>query len=207
MTILKSYSPEEAIAAGFLQVADTARVADGVRIIPYEDDGQHYGPVTIAAGALVREGVILCSGAAIGEQAVIGHNVVIRRGARIGRQSLLSHGVIIERQVQIGDNVRISSLTHITVACLIEDDVQIGARVATVNDKEQRWRRADQTLAPPIFRRGCRVGSGVTVMSGIEIGQNTVVGAGAVVTRNLPPGVVAFGVPAYVQREVEAEDL
>ena len=144
MTILKSYPPAEAIAAGFLQMDDTAQVADGVRIVPYEDDGQHWGPVTIAAGALVREGVIICSGAAIGEQSVIGHNVVLRRGVRIGRRSVLSHGTIIERLVQIGDNVRISSLTHITVACLIEDGVDIGARVATVNDKEMRWRRPDQ---------------------------------------------------------------
>ena len=198
------YPPSEAIAAGFLQVDETARVADGVRVVPYEDDGRHWGPVTIAAGALVREGVIICSGVAIGEQAVIGHNVVIRRGARVGSQSVLSHGVIIERAVQIGDNARISALTHITVACLIEDDVEIGARVVTINDNEMLWRRMDQNLVPPVFRRGCRVGSRATVLAGVEIGRNTFVGAGAVVARSVPSGVVAYGVPAYIQRELSS---
>lgn len=203
MTIEKSFLANEAVAAGLLIVHETARVYDGVRIVPHEDDGRHWGPVTIAAGALVREGVIMCSGVSVGENSVVGHGVVLRRGVRIGRNSVISHNTTIERDVQIGDNVRISALTHLTVACLLEDDVEIGARVVTINDNELRWRRADQVLKAPVFREGCRVGSGVTVLSGIEIGARTLVGAGAVVTRSLPPNVVAYGVPAYVQRELE----
>ncbi len=95
MNVLKSYTPHEAAAAGFLNAHETARVADGVRIIPYEDDGRHWGPVTIGAGALVREGVIICSGASIGDETILGHNVVIRRGAQIGPLCVLSHGVVI----------------------------------------------------------------------------------------------------------------
>ncbi len=203
---VKSYLTSEAVAAGLLVVHATARVYEGVRIVPTEDNGRHYGPVTVAAGALVREGVIICSGTTIGENSVVGHGVVLRRGVRIGRDTVISHNTTIEREVSIGDNVRISALTHLTVACLLEDDVEIGARVVTINDNELRWRRADQVLKPPIFRRGCRVGSGVTVLSGIEIGERTLVGAGAVVTRNLPANVVAYGVPAYVQRELEPDE-
>jgi acetyltransferase-like isoleucine patch superfamily enzyme len=203
VTIEKSYLAEEAVAAGLLVVHDTARVYSGVRIVPNEDNGQHWGPVTIAAGALVREGTILCSGVAVGENAVVGHGVVLRRSVQIGRDSVISHNTTIEREVLIGRNCRVSALTHLTVACLLEDDVEIGARVVTINDNELKWRRADQVLKPPIFRYGCRVGSGVTVLSGIEIGARTLVGAGAVVTRSLPPNVVAYGVPAYVQRELE----
>jgi acetyltransferase-like isoleucine patch superfamily enzyme len=178
-------------------------VYEGVRIVPTEDDGRHYGPVTVAAGAIVREGVVICSGVVIGENTLIGHGVVLRRGARIGNHTVISHNTTIEREVQIGNHVRISALTHLTVACLVEDEADIGARVVTVNDNELRWQRPDQILKPPIFRHGCRVGSGVTVLGGIEIGAYTLVGAGAVVTRSLPPNVVAFGVPAYVQRELE----
>jgi acetyltransferase-like isoleucine patch superfamily enzyme len=200
--LIKSYTPLEAEAAGFLVAHETASLADGVRIIPAEDDGQHWGPITIAGGVIVREGVILCSGVSIGDNSLVGHNVVLRRGARIGSNCVISHNSTIERLVHIGDNVRVSALTHLTMACLVEDGVEIGARVVTINDKELRWRRPDEVLKPPIFRRGCRVGSGVTVLSGVEIGERTIVGAGAVVTRNLPPDVVAYGVPAYVQREV-----
>ena len=80
-----------------------------------------------------------------------GHGV-LRRGVRIGRDTVISHNTTIEREVVIGDNVRISALTHLTVACLLEDDVEIGARVVTINDNELRWRRVDQVLKPPIFR-------------------------------------------------------
>lgn|GEM_PF-2912654 len=203
MTIEKSFLPSEAIAAGLLIVHATARVYDGVRLVPTEDDGRHWGPVTIAAGAVVREGVIMCSGVSVGENSIVGHGVVLRHLVRIGRDTVISHNTTIEREVQIGNNVRVSCLTHLTVAVLVEDDAEIGARVVTINDNELRWRRADQVLKPPVFRRGCRVGSGVTVLSGIEIGEHTLVGAGAVVTRNLPANVVAYGVPAYVQRELE----
>ncbi len=203
MTIEKSFLADEAVAAGLLIVHETARLYSGVRIVPTEDDGRHWGPVTIAAGAVVREGVIICSGTAVGENSIVGHGVVLRRSVHIGRDTVISHNTTIEREVQIGDRVRISCLTHLTVAVLVEDEADIGARVVTVNDNELRWRRPDQILKPPVFRRGCRVGSGVTVLGGVEIGAYTLVGAGAVVTRNLPPNVVAFGVPAYVQRELE----
>jgi acetyltransferase-like isoleucine patch superfamily enzyme len=200
-----SYSLAQAVEKGLLRADPTALIADGVRFVPLEDDGVSRGEIVIGARTSVREGAILCSGVRIGKNSIIGHNVVLRSGAVVGDDTVISHMVCIEHDARIGNNVRVSSLTHLTGSVIVEDDVQIGARVVTVNDNELRWRNRPNLVAP-IFRRGCRVGSGVTILSGVEIGKNTLVGAGAVVTRNLPPNVVAYGVPAYVMRDLEGDE-
>lgn len=119
--------------------------------------------------------------------------------------------VCLEKDSRVGNHVRISALTHITGGCLIEDNVQVGARVVTINDKQMYWIKTPDLTTPglkaPILHRGCRVGSGVTLMSGVEIGKNTLVGAGAVVTKSLPDNVIAFGVPAYIQAELTEEEI
>jgi len=204
MNLIKSYSPDEALQNGLLQVESSAYIADDVRIVPYEDDGSSQGAICVGANSRIRSGSIICSGVIVGNNTIIGHNVVVRRGVHLGDNTVISHMVCIERDSRIGNNVRISALTHLTGNCLVEDDVQIGARVVTVNDNELLWRK-NPTLVAPTFRRGCRVGSGVTILAGVEIGTNSIVGAGAVVTRNLPANVVAFGIPARIHREITKE--
>lgn len=194
-------SPAKAVELGLLYIAPSARVSNAARIILYEDDGSNIGLISVGAGAIVRAGTIICSGAKIGAHTVVGHNVIIRRSVDIGDHSVISHGTCLERDCRVGAHVRISALTHITGSCVIEDNVQIGARVVTINDNDMRWGERPP-LCPPTFRRGCKVGSGVTVLSGVEIGEKTFVGAGSVVTKSLPPNVIAYGNPAYVQREL-----
>jgi acetyltransferase-like isoleucine patch superfamily enzyme len=178
-------------------------IAPTARIIPNEDDGGHFGPVEIGEGAIVREGVVLSTGVRIGRRVLIGHHCVLRRRVRIGDDSVLSHLISIQHDVTIGARVRISSLTHLTGGSVIEDDVQIGAGVTTVDDNDMAWR--DAALRASIFRRGCKIGSGTTILGGLEIGANAFVGAGSVVTRSIPENVVAFGNPAYVQRDRPAK--
>lgn len=201
MHSISSYSPEQAVDLGHLIVHPSAQIAPTVRIIPFEDDGSTRGPIRIGERTVIREFAVLCSGASVDHDSLVGYGTVIRRDARIGAHTVLSHMVCVERDVQIGSNVRVSTLTHLTGGCLIEDDVQIGARVATVNDNDFRW-RSTPTLRAPIFRRGCKVGSGVTLLAGVEVGENSVVGAGALVTKSVPSGVVAFGVPAYIRQDL-----
>lgn len=205
MKLIKSYTPDEAYSLGFLQVDHSATIADGVRLVLFEDDGTSAGPIQIGSGTIIREGSIICSGVKIDSDTVIGHNVVIRRNVQIGRETVISHMVCLERDSRIGSNVRISSLTHITGECLIEDDVQVGARVVTINDNQLKWGENPKLVAP-ILRKGCRIGSGVTLLSGVEIGTRTLVGAGSVVTKSLPANVVAYGIPAYIQRELPEKE-
>jgi acetyltransferase-like isoleucine patch superfamily enzyme len=84
--------------------------------------------------------------------------------------------------------------------------VFLGAGVRTVNDRELIWRDPERlpVLVPPRFDCGARVGSGSVVLAGVTVGEESLVGAGSVVTRDVPAGMVAYGVPARVRRPVKA---
>lgn len=196
----QSLSREAALECGLLILSAGCRVAPTIRIIPAEDDGQEFGPVEIGEGAIIRDGVVLSTGSRIGRRVLVGHNCVLRRRVRIGDDSVISHLVSIQHDVVIGSRVRISSLTHMTGGSLVEDDVQIGAGVATIDDNALEW-PFTKSQRGPVFRQGCKIGSGATILAGVEIGRNALIGAGSVVTRAIPENVVAFGNPAYVQRD------
>jgi acetyltransferase-like isoleucine patch superfamily enzyme len=195
-----SVSRDEALDLGLLTIGEGSTVAPSVRIVPVEDNGDRFGPVEIGAGTIVRDGVVLGTGTRIGDRVLIGHHCVLRRRVHVGNDSVLSHLISVQHDVTIGARVRISSLTHITGGTLIEDEVVIGAGVATVDDNAMEW-PSPRELRGPIFRRGCKVGSGATILGGVEIGANTLIGAGSVVTRSMPEGVIAFGNPAYIHRD------
>jgi acetyltransferase-like isoleucine patch superfamily enzyme len=196
----KSYSIQEAIDLNLIQVHETAIIAPSVRVIAQEDDGTSHGIIIIGKNSIIRENALLCSGVTVGSDTLVGHMVVLRKCVKIGNNCVISHMTNIERDTQIGNRVRVSALTHLTGGCIVEDDVEIGARVVTINDNQLAW-GTNPTLIAPIFRKGSRVGSGVTLLSGVEIGANALIGAGAVVTRSIPENVIAFGVPAYVQKD------
>lgn len=194
-----SLSRDEAIASGLLIVGKDSRVAASVRIVHREDDGSDFGPVQIGERCIVRDNVVLGTGTHLGDRVLIGTNCALRRNVRIGDDSTLSHIVSVQHDVIIGNWCRISSQTHLTGTTLIEDGVQIGAGVATVDDNALDW--PTKVLRASVFREGCRVGSGCTILGGIEIGRNSLIGAASLVTRSIPANVVAFGSPAYVQRD------
>jgi acetyltransferase-like isoleucine patch superfamily enzyme len=197
-----SYFPGEALARGFLELAAGSSVAESVRIVPIDDRGATEGPVRIGRQVIVRDGCILCSGVDIGDGTVVGNNTVLRSGVRIGQECAISHLVCIEHGARLGDRVRVAALTHITSGCVIEDEVLIGARVAAVSDTEvprEAGRQPD--LRAPVLRSRCRIGSGAIILGDVEIGAGTLVAAGSLVTRSLPAGVVAGGVPAAIQQE------
>lgn len=196
--VVDTMSFGEAQARQLVSIGNGAMVSHLARFIPNEDDGDSSGITVIGGQVLIRAGAIICSGAHIGEGSVIGHQCVIRARARIGNNSLLSHLVCLERDSIVGDRVRISALTHITGGCRIGDDVQIGARVVTINDNEMRW-RAGETLQAPRIMRGANIGSGTTLLGHVTIGENAFIGAGSVVTRNIPASALAYGNPAYVR--------
>jgi acetyltransferase-like isoleucine patch superfamily enzyme len=85
--------------------------------------------------------------------------------------------------------------------------VFLGAGVRTVNDRELIWRDPDRVpeLVAPRFERGARVGSGSVILSGVTVGEEALVGAGSVVTRDIPSRAVAYGVPARVRRAAQAD--
>ena len=146
--------------------------------------------VMLGAGVIVRDFVNLY-GCEIGENSRIGTFVEIQRGAKIGR------------------NCKVSSHTFICEGVTIEDDVFVGHNVSFINDRyppatadgrlqtDQDW-RLEQTLV----KRGASIGTSATILCGVVIGENAIVGAGSVVTRDVPPGAVVAGNPARIMKHV-----
>ncbi|MGC9049633.1 DapH/DapD/GlmU-related protein [Pyrobaculum sp.] len=157
-------------------------------------------PDEVSEGARIGESVIIRSGAVIYENVEIGdgcefgHNVLVRELSRIGRGVRIGTQAIIEREVKIGDRAWIQSMVYIPNGTVIEEDVFIGPNAVITNDKYPPSKR----LAPVVIRRGAVIGANSTLVAGVEIGEGAVVAAGAVVTRDVPPGVVVAGVPARV---------
>ena len=132
---------------------------------------------------------------------MIGHYALLRSFVIVGEDTQLGHNLTIERAARIGHWVRCSPGSHITSSCVLADRVFLGAGVRTVNDRELIWREAgrEPELVPPRFERGAKVGSGSVVLAGVVIGENALIGAGSVVTRDVPPGATAYGVPARIR--------
>jgi len=113
----------------------------------------------------------------------------------------------VDNDVVIAARVRIQTDVYITAGTVIEEDVFVGPGVTTTNDSTMARHDPDEPLDGPILRRACRVGGGVVLCPGVEIGEEAFIAAGAVVAGDIPARGVAMGVPARVVREVQEADL
>jgi acetyltransferase-like isoleucine patch superfamily enzyme len=198
-----------AVIFGGTRIGNSTRVEEHV-IVGKPEQGYAVGHVypgagtdtVIADGVVIRAGAVIYAGTKIGENAVVGHHALLRSFVTVGGETQLGHNLTVERATRIGRLVRCSPGSHITSSCMLADRVFLGAGVRTVNDKEMTWRDPggrEPDLAPPVFATGARVGSGSVILAGVAIGEHALVGAGSVVTRDIPAGAVAFGVPARVR--------
>jgi acetyltransferase-like isoleucine patch superfamily enzyme len=132
-------------------------------------------------------------------------------GCEIGDESKVGAFVEIQRGAKVGRRVKVSSHTFICEGVEIEDHVFIGHSVTIINDRYPRavntagelQTDADWTVVKTVVRRGASIGSGSTILCGVEVGQDAIVGAGSVVTRSVPPRTVVAGNPARVLRKIE----
>jgi acetyltransferase-like isoleucine patch superfamily enzyme len=135
-------------------------------------------------------------------------------GCRVGDETRLGTFVEIQKGARVGARCKISSHTFICEGVTLEDEVFVGHGVMFINDRRPRATRADGTpqteadwtLEPTLVRRGASIGSNATILCGVEIGERAVVGAGSVVTRDVPPGAVVAGNPARVIRSVMSDE-
>jgi len=133
-------------------------------------------------------------------------------GCTIGDGSKVGTFVEIQKNAVIGRNVKISSHTFICEGVQIEDNVFVGHNVSFINDKYPRSANADGSLqteadwqvVPTLVKKGASIGTSVTILCGVTIGENAIVGAGSVVTKNVPDNAVVAGNPARVLRKMEA---
>jgi acetyltransferase-like isoleucine patch superfamily enzyme len=134
-------------------------------------------------------------------------------GCEIGDETKIGTFVEIQKGARIGRRVKVSSHTFICEGVTIEDQVFIGHGVIFTNDLYPRATTssgelqtdADWKVVPTLVRRGASIGSGATILCGVEIGEGAIVGAGSVVTKDVPAGTIVAGNPARVLRPIERQ--
>jgi acetyltransferase-like isoleucine patch superfamily enzyme len=146
----------------------------------------------------------------------LGKNVKLSKfinlyGCEIGDETKIGAFVEIQKGAKVGKKCKISSHTFVCEGVTIEDNVFVGHNVTFTNDPYPRATKPDGELQtdedwevePTLVRKGASIGSGSTILSKVTIGENAIVGAGSVVTRDVPANTIVAGVPAKVLRLLE----
>jgi acetyltransferase-like isoleucine patch superfamily enzyme len=165
-------------------------------------------PTTIGDGTIVSTGAIVFAGSSIGARVILGDQSCVRERVEIGDDVVLGRGSYIENDTTVGALTKIQAQAYITAYSTLEDNVFIAPCVVTTNDNYMgRTEERLSQLRGPTIRRGARIGGGAILCPGVEIGEDAFVGAGAVVTKDVPPRKLVVGSPARVLREVPDDEL
>jgi acetyltransferase-like isoleucine patch superfamily enzyme len=186
-----------------VSLGDASLVAEFVLIgvVPHG-----YPPSTletcIGSGALIRSHTVIYAGNTIGDHFRTGHGVMIREFNRIDDDVSIGTHSIIEHHVQIGRGVRIHSNAFIPEYSILDEGVWIGPNVVFTNALYPLSPNAKSDLKGPHVLSGAKIGANATLLPGVVIGSNGLVGAGSVVVHDVPDGKVVVGNPARVIRDV-----
>jgi acetyltransferase-like isoleucine patch superfamily enzyme len=156
----------------------------------------------IGDGAVIRSHTVIYAGNEIGRNFQTGNKVNVRESNQIGDDVSIGTLSVVEHHVRIGNNVRIHTQAFIPEFAVLEDGCWIGPNVVLTNAKYPLSPGVKESLAGPIIRKGAKIGANATLLPGVEIGENAIVGAGAVVVHDVPAGAVAVGNPARVINDV-----
>jgi UDP-2-acetamido-3-amino-2,3-dideoxy-glucuronate N-acetyltransferase len=155
-------------------------------------------PCEIGEGSIIGTSAIIYAGVKIGKNCFIADLASIRERCIIKDHAIIGRVVTIEYDTTVGEYSRIMTHSQITGNMIIEDHVFFGGAVASTNDKYMttgKWKG-------PIIKSGARIGANATIIGGNTIGKEAMIGAGAVVTSDIPDHKVAMGIPARVVKEV-----
>ena len=127
---------------------------------------------------------------------------VVLPKAKIGENCNICAHVLIENNVQIGDNVTIKSGVQLWDGVTINDNVFVGPNVTFTNDLFPRSKQHPAEYCKTLLKKGCSIGANSTIVCGVTIGENALIGAGSVVTKDVPAGELWFGNPAKFVRKI-----
>ena len=196
-------------------------LGEGVRVLEYAVVGKQpvlsprstakrdpLPPAEIGDGAVVSTGAIVFAGTTVGARSIVGDQACVRERCAIGEDVVIGRGSLVENDTTVGARTKIQAEAYVTAYSTLEDDVFIAPCVVTTNDNFMgRTEKRHELVKGPTIRRGARVGGGAVICPGIEIGEDAFVGAGAVVTKDVPARMVAMGVPAKAVRPVADDEL
>ncbi|MDH3223594.1 MAG: N-acetyltransferase [Gemmatimonadota bacterium] len=155
----------------------------------------------VGGGARIRSGSVIYGGTTVGVGLQTGHNVILREENRLGDQVCIWSNTVVDYGCTIGDRVKIHSNVYIPQYTTLEDDVFIAPGCTFANDRFPGCPRAKEVMRGPILEAGARIGVNVTILPGVRVGRGSLIGSGAVVTRDVPPHTVAWGAPARVHQQ------
>ena len=182
-------------------IGPDADIDDSV-LLGYRSSRPTTVPLVIGARARIRSGTVVYAGTVVGDGLQTGHNVVIREDSYLGHDVSVWSNTVIDYGCVIGNRVKIHSNCYVAQFTELEDDVFLAPGVAIANDLYPGNQDSAEAMAGPLIRAGAQIGVNVTILPYVTIGERAIIGAGSVVTRDVPPEVVAHGNPARPSRKV-----
>ncbi len=149
--------------------------------------------------AYIHPTAIVEEGAEVGEGTRIWHFVHVRRGAKVGRGCNVGKDVYIDAGAEVGDGVKIQNFVSVYRGVKVERGAFLGPSATLTNDRYPRSFATSWELVPTVIEEGASVGANSTIVCGVRIGRYAMVGAGAVVTRDVPPHGLVYGNPARLR--------
>jgi acetyltransferase-like isoleucine patch superfamily enzyme len=152
----------------------------------------------IGAGAYINSHTVIYAGNIIGTNLRVGHGVLIREQNEIGDDVSIGSGSNVEHHVRIGNRVRLHSNVFVPELSVLEDDCWLGPNVVVTNARYPATPTTKEELVGAYIEKRAKIGANTTILPGVRIGTDALVGAGAVVTVDVPPGAVVAGNPARI---------
>ncbi|MBN2457313.1 MAG: N-acetyltransferase [Sedimentisphaerales bacterium] len=181
----------------WFEIGPNAQIDDGAVLgYRFERDSQ---PLRIGSHAIIRSGAILYTNTTIGNRFSCGHMALLRGGISIGNRVVVHHKVTLEGNLTIGSGVKIMAHVYIPSRTHIGNLVFIGPNTTILNDKQPQRTEHRIGMDGVTIENHVTIGGGVTICPGVTIGARSFVAAGAVITKDVPPDVLAVGVPARFQ--------
>ena len=186
-----------------VKLGKDVRIEEWVEIgVPPRDQTEEILETVIGDNTFIRSKTIIYAGTKAGKNFFTGHMVIIRERCIIGDNVSIGTGSVLERDVKIGNGVRIHSQVFIPEYTEIEDEAWIGPRVVITNCLHPLCPLSKKCLKGPLIRKKAIIGANAVLLPGIVIGENAFVGAGSVVTSDVPDGKVVAGNPARIIKDI-----
>lgn len=175
---------------------------DDTAILGYSSERGIAARLVLGPEARIRSNSVVYGASTIGARLNLGHNVVIREECEIADDVSIWSNTVVDYGCRIGRRTKIHNNCYIAQFTDIGDDVFIAPGVSIANDLYPGDEESAAHMKGPIIRSGAQIGAGVTILPYVEIGEGALIGAGSIVTRDVPAGMVAYGSPAKERKPV-----
>jgi acetyltransferase-like isoleucine patch superfamily enzyme len=159
-------------------------------------------PLVLGRRARLRSGTVLYEGTRIGDDFQTGHHAIVREDNVIGDKVSIWSNSVVDYGCVVGNRVKIHSGCYIAQFTEIEDDVFLAPGVVVANDLYPGRNDSAEAMAGPLIKAGAKIGANVTILPFVTIDAGALVGAGSIITKDVPAGMVAYGCPAVPVRAV-----